>query len=323
MDILLTGYSGNLGTVVCEQLIRAGHKVHVLLHGSVINPQSLKPEVRVVWGSLSDSEVMGSVTKNMDLVIHCAWDGRRTISGLMENVNFIGTKNLIESAERNKVKTFVYISSIAVYGLSRRLWNRTIDENEPLVMEKDSLDSYPWVKVLIEKHLSCVKDTSEMNIIVIRPGLFFSDTKVPAKKLIGSGSCRYGLLVGGGGNHLPFIHVGDVARMIMEVIKNPLKYAVYNCVPTIQLSCSEFLVKWGMSKGIKLKVICLYPFVVRFLNMLIKNIKHVMGKSTFGPSSDYQITSGVRNIYYSARKAVEELNWKDELTRAIAEKKNF
>jgi hypothetical protein len=107
--------------------------------------------------------------------------------------------------------------------------------------------------------------------------------------------------------------------MVMAVIQNPPQYAVYNCVPTIQLPCAEFLVKWGRFRGIKLKVVRLRPFAVRFMNMVIRRLKHVMGKSTAGPGSDYQIASGVRDIYYSSQKAVEELGWKDVLTRAVAE----
>lgn len=323
MDILLTGYSGNLGTAACEQLIQAGHKVHALLHGSVINPQSLKSEVRIIWGSLSDSEVMGDITKNIDVVVHCAWDSRRSIDESLEKFNFAGTKNLIDSAMKNKVKTFIYISSVAVYGLDKSLWGKTIDENQPLISKELSPDPYCWVKVLIEEYCNQVKNASQMNIIIIRPGLFFSDTKVPAKKLIVTKRRSYGILVGSGRNHLPYIHVSDVARMIVAAIENPRRYAIYNCVPATKLSCSEFLLKWGLSKGIRLKTIHLQPFLVRFLNIAVKKLKCIMGKNTTGPSSSYQIASGVRDIYYSPQKAVEELKWTDCTTRAIAMRGNI
>ena len=323
MDVLLTGYSGSLGTAVCEQLVQAGHDVHALLHGSVIEPQTLSPKVRIVWGSLSHPDVLERETKNVDVVVHCAWDGRRTLDESLEKVNLAGTKNLIKSAEQNKVKTFIHISSVAVYGLDRTLWGRTIDESQPLIKKEQSPDAYAWAKILIEDYCSQLKDASRMNILIIRPGLFFSDTKAPAKKLITSKRRSYGLLVGGGRNHLPYIHVGDVARMIMAVIENPPRYAVYNCVPTVQLPCAEFLAKWGKSRGIRLKVLRLRPVTVRCMNMAIRCLKRAMGKSTVGPSSDYQITSSIRDIRYSSQKAVEDLGWQDVLTRAVAETQSF
>lgn len=319
MNVLLTGYSGNLGSAVCEQLVQAGHSVHALLHGSVIDPRALSSKVEIVWGSLSQPDVLERETKDADVVVHCAWDGRRSIDASLEKVNLVGTKNLIDSAEKNGVKTFVHISSVAVYGLDNDLWGQTINEDHPLISKEQSPDAYCWVKVLIENYCNQVRDTSKMNIVIIRPGLFFSDTKAPAKKLVASRSRSYGLLVGSGRNHLPYIHVGDVARMIMAVIETPARYAVYNCVPTKQVPCEEFLAKWGRSKGLKLKVLRLRPFIVRCMNMAIHRLKRAMGKNTAGPSSDYQITSGIRDIRYSPQKAVEELGWQDVLTKNVAE----
>jgi nucleoside-diphosphate-sugar epimerase len=323
MDVLLTGYSGNLGRAVCEQLIQASHDVHVLLHGSVIEPEAISNKIKIVWGSLLQHDVLDRETKNVDVVVHCAWDNRRTIDESLEKVNLGGTEKLLESAKRNKVRTFVHISSVAVYGLAKTLWGRTIDESQPLIGEEQSPDAYCSAKVLIEDYCNQAKGNSEMNIIIIRPGIFFSDIKAPAKKLFTSKNRSYALLVGNGRNHLPYIHVGDVARMIMAVIENPPQYAVYNCVPTVQLSCLEFLTKWGISRGIRMKVIRLQPFVVQFMNMLLQQAKRIMGKSTVGPSSDYQIASGIRDIHYSSQKAIKELGWQDVLTKAIAEMQFF
>jgi hypothetical protein len=59
------------------------------------------------------------------------------------------------------------------------------------------------------------------------------------------------------------------------------------------------------------------------MNMAIRCLKRAMGKSTVGPSSDYQITSGIRDIRYSSQKAVEDIGWQDVLTRAVAETQSF
>jgi nucleoside-diphosphate-sugar epimerase len=45
MNILLTGYAGNLGTSLFKYLRNKGWTIRVLLHGAAIKPN----EVRLVW----------------------------------------------------------------------------------------------------------------------------------------------------------------------------------------------------------------------------------------------------------------------------------
>ena len=318
MNILLTGFSGTLGTAVAKSLLEASHQLRVLHHGAVIDPQDLNSRIEIVWGGLSNHNLFDRITENIDVVVHCAWDGRGAFDGTLERVNLDGTINLVESAERNKVKTFIHISSIGVYGLSRSLWGKLVDENQPLVSKEDSLNPYPWVKVLIEKKCQELRNKLGMNLIIIRPGLLFSDKKAPAKKLINFRTKKYGMLVGSARNHLPYIHTIDVAEMIMKVIEKPPKYAVYNCIPTVHLSAIEFLKRWGEYSGHRLKVLRLPRPVIRLMNCGIRMLKRMLGRKSSGSSIDYQILTGIRDIRYSAEKAVQELGWQDNLTKAIA-----
>lgn len=318
MDVLLTGYSGSLGTAVCEQLVQAGHDVHALLHGSVIDPQTLSPKVRIVWGSLSQPDVLERETKNVDVVVHCAWDGRRTLDESLEKVNLASTNNLIKSAEQNKVKTFIHISSVGVFGLDRSLWGKLLDENQPLVSEENSMDTYPWVKVLIEKKCEELQATLKMNLMVVRPGLLFSDTKAPAKKIISFRGKKYGLLVGRARNHLPYIHVTDVAQLILMLIEKPRKYEVYNCVPTIHLPARVFLENWGRHHNHSLRVVRLPPLLLCMMAWGVRRLKAVLGREDRGASINYQILTGIRDVRYSADKAVQQLGWQDTQTKAIA-----
>jgi len=317
MNILLTGFSGTLGTAVAKSLLEAGYQLRVLHHGAVIDPQDLDSRIDIIWGGLSHHHLFDQITGNIDAVVHCAWDGRGAFDGTLERENLDGTINLIKSAERNRVKTFVHISSVAVYGLSRSLWGKVVDENQPLVSKEDSLNPYPWVKVLIEKKCQELRNKLDMNLIIIRPGLLFSDTKAPAKKLVNFRARKYGVLVGSGRNHLPYIHTDDVAKMIMKVIEKPPKYAVYNCIPTVHLSAAEFLKRWGEYNGHRLKVLRLPRPVIRLMNCAVQMLKRMRGRKSSGSSIDYQILTGIRDIRYSAEKAVRELGWQDTVTKSI------
>ena len=157
-----------------------------------------------------------------------------------------------------------------------------------------------------------------MNLIIIRPGLLFSDTKAPAKKLINLKNRKCGILVGYGRNHLPYIHIDDVAEMISMIIEKPPRYSVYNCVPTEYLPVGKFLKKWARNQGDSLTVLNLSQPIVRFMDQLKKVLKKALGKKDGGSRVDYQILTGIRDIRYSANKAIKELGWQDYKTRSIA-----
>jgi len=317
MNILLTGFSGNLGTAVTKSLLESGHQLRVLLHGAAINHQELNPCVEIVWGSLSHHHLFDQITNGIDVVVHCAWENRGAFDGMLEKVNLDGTINLIKSAERNRVKTFIHISSVGVYGLSRSLWGKVLDEDYTLVSKEESLNPYPWVKVLIEKKCEEFRGKLDMNVIIIRPGLLFSDTKAPGKKLISLRNKKFVIIIGKGKNHLPYIHVNDVAKIVALLIENPRKYAVYNCAPTNHICIAEFVKRWGKYTGHPVTILRLSPIVFRLMNWLIRKLKSILGAKSKGHSTTYQILTGIRDIRYSSEKATQELCWKDTHTSII------
>ena len=318
MHILLTGFSGTLGKAVAKSLQRSGHDLRVLLHGAAMDPGDLDPGIEVVWGSLSHHNLFDKLTKDIDAVVHCAWEGRGAFDGTLEKVNLNGTINLIKSAERNRVKTFIQVSSVGVYGLSRSLWGKVLDENQPLVSKQESLHPYPWVKVLIEKKCEELRCEMEMNLAVIRPGLLFSDAKAPAKRIITFKNKKYGILVGRGKNHLPYIHVDDVAEMISIIIMKPPKFGVYNCVPTLCLPAAEFFKKWVTYEGLPAGILRVPPIMLRLMTRLTRTVKRILGRKSRGSIIEYQILTGIRDIQYSAERAARELGWQDKQTRAVA-----
>jgi len=54
------------------------------------------------------------------------------------------------------------------------------------------------------------------------------------------------------------------------------------------------------------------------MNYGIRMLKRMLGRKSSRSSIDYQILTGIRDIRYSAEKAVQELGWQDNLTKAIA-----
>lgn len=82
--------------------------------------------------------------KGIDVVVHCA-AGRP-----FTKVNYLGTKNVVEACEFNKVKQLIYISSISVYGEMLGINS----EQTPV----NPVNPYGLSKVLAEKEVSMFKE---------------------------------------------------------------------------------------------------------------------------------------------------------------------
>ena len=122
MRILIIGGSGFQGSHIAEACLKAGHRVSVLNTLSETAERNMAPfvkDVPVVWGSVTDSEIVRKSVRGHDLVIHLA--ARINVDEsihvpyefLMSNV--VGTHNVLE-AVRTHSSRLIYASSCEVYG---------------------------------------------------------------------------------------------------------------------------------------------------------------------------------------------------------------
>ncbi|EKE13913.1 MAG: hypothetical protein ACD_12C00758G0001 [uncultured bacterium] len=137
--------------------------------------------------------------KDKDFVIHAAaalplWKNK----DIME-INVGGTKNVLDSSYKNKVKRIIYISSTAVYGVPKK---HPIYEDDPRI----GVGAYGQSK--IEAENLCFQYIKKgLNVTIIRPKTFLGTYRLgvfeilfdwihDGKKIpvIGSGNNRYELL---------------------------------------------------------------------------------------------------------------------------------
>lgn len=122
---LVTGGAGFIGSNIVEALLKKGHKVRVLDNLS----QGKKENVTMFFSDENYSFIEGDIrnlntcleaTKGVDFVLNqAAWGSvPRSIEMplLYEEINILGTLNMLEASRQNKVKKFVYASSSSVYG---------------------------------------------------------------------------------------------------------------------------------------------------------------------------------------------------------------
>jgi len=137
MNFLVTGGAGFIGSHVCERLLQAGHAVWALddlnpFYSPAIKQRNLN-EVKslgrpftFIHGDLTDIAIVRDLFQKVrfDQVIHLAARAgvRPSLAEpeLYQQVNVVGTANILETARRNGVKKILIASSSSVYGVNQK-----------------------------------------------------------------------------------------------------------------------------------------------------------------------------------------------------------
>ncbi len=148
--ILLTGGSGDLGTMLSQQIIEQGD-IPVIL--DVAPPQD--ETIAFIQGSITERDIVAKAMQHIDMVIHiAAWHGVHESSKTADefyDLNVTGTYNMIEAAAKACVKKFIFISSTSI--------------SKPYSL-------YGHTKILGEEMMTAYADRHNMDIVTLRPRAF-------------------------------------------------------------------------------------------------------------------------------------------------------
>ncbi|KZZ63385.1 hypothetical protein A3762_12375 [Oleiphilus sp. HI0125] len=117
MNVLITGASGFIGGRLASYLLDNGvYKVRGTGRSQALVEQFSGEAVECLIGDLSDVEFTNQLTKNIDVIVHCA--GLAGTWGDYQDyyqANVLSTQLLADSAKKNGVMRFINISSPSIY----------------------------------------------------------------------------------------------------------------------------------------------------------------------------------------------------------------
>jgi UDP-glucose 4-epimerase len=225
---LVTGAAGFIGSHVCRELLSRGHKVIGLddLSGGFV--ENVPEGVQFVVGSINDGELVRQLfaEHSFDYVFHLAAYAAEGLSHFIKSFNYtnnlLGSVQLINAAVNSqKVKCFVFTSSIAVYGRNQL----------PMTEELTPLpeDPYGIAKYAVELDLKEAHEMFGMNYIVFRPHNVYGEGQNigdPYRNVIGifMNQILQGKpmsVFGDGKQTRAFSYISDVAPIIAESINRP------------------------------------------------------------------------------------------------------
>ena len=126
--VLVTGGAGFIGSNIVEELLKRGHHVRVLDNFSTGRRSNLEPflrSVEMVEGDVRSPFTVMEAIKKVDFVLHQAAlpSVPRSIKDPLttNEVNVVGTLNVLRAALECGVRRVVYASSSSVYGNSEDL----------------------------------------------------------------------------------------------------------------------------------------------------------------------------------------------------------
>ena len=120
---LVTGGAGFIGSSIVAELVRQGERVRVLDNFSTGKRENLLPfegKIELIEGDLRDDKAVRQAVEEVDYVLHqgALPSVPRSIAAPLttNEVNVVGTLNLLIAARYAGVKRVVYASSSSVYG---------------------------------------------------------------------------------------------------------------------------------------------------------------------------------------------------------------
>ena len=172
MSFFVTGLTGFVGTNLIKE-IRSRYpnkKISALI---LPNEKKLcnkyeKYDVDFFFGSLDSRESLESSLEDVESVFHLAAvvDDLSPMKDFYR-INHIGTKNILDEAVKSEVKTFIYLSTLGVYGF--KFPNHPIDET----FRVDLIRGYRESKYLGELEVFKYADEFGFKASALRPPIIF------------------------------------------------------------------------------------------------------------------------------------------------------
>ncbi|HEX4863775.1 MAG TPA: NAD-dependent epimerase/dehydratase family protein [Acidimicrobiales bacterium] len=217
MELLITGGNGLLGHHLIEALHARGDRPRVLALPGENTSWLEKRSVPVFRGDVCQPDTLGPATIGADAVVHLAG-----MMGLWRpyqdyhDVNVSGTENVCRTAIKEGVGRVVHVSSWTVYGMDL---GQSCDEECPL---RPFPEPYALTKAAGDQVVQRLIAEEGLNAVIVRPGTFFGpEDRLHFGRIADRLASRKAVVVGKGGNALPFVYVTDVVQGLLLALDHP------------------------------------------------------------------------------------------------------
>lgn len=301
MKVVVTGGSGQLGTVVLRRLLR-DRTVKQIINIDLRPPALPGHKLKSISADVRDPEI-GHHFTGCDALIHLAFVVIRHLPRPeVDSINIEGSKNVFNAAAAAEIKQIIYSSSIAAYGVvpGHKL---PLTEDSPRVYQPDF--AYAATKFTVEEFLDeFERNHPEVVVTRLRPSILIGRTM---DHQLGA-MLRNRTLFSISTLPMPIVWDEDVADAAMLALRQRAHGAFNLCA-------DELLSPADLARAGNLRNIHFGPSAIKVLSKLEPVLKQLRS----GPAQDpaWIKNAGVGMVASSAR-AQKELGWQPRFPTASA-----
>ncbi len=302
MRVLVTGATGFVGRHLVTRLVAEGHSVVAYVR----NPDKFKglEGVTLVVGDLFNKKALALACKDVDVVFHLAAmiHAIRATEQDYRRVNALGTKNVLDACGR--LKRFVYVSSVTVYGSVDSPRTTVIDESYPCIGQNEYGKTKYEGEIVVQK--------SGQPYTIVRPGRVYGPgdlTLLPLSKLIRK---RLFLQVGGGKSLMMPIYIDDLIDFLILSLKKKALGETYIAVGDACIPKKRLMESLAKELGVSLRRFSVHPWLAFTAAFLIEMPFRLIRREPL--VSRKQLRFFVSSRRYSIAKAQKDLGFKPRVS---------
>lgn len=312
--VLVTGVAGFLGSHVADKMIDLGYEVVGVdnLSGGFI--ENVNEKVEFYKGDCSNLKLMQKLTKECDVVFHAACtahDGASVFSPYFVTNNTFGiTMSVLSASIENKVKKFVYCSSMSRYGKQD---THPFTEN----MSCNPQVPYAVAKVASEKVIEKLCPLNKIDYVILVPHNIIGPRQnytdpyrnVAAIMINRILQNKSPIIYGDGEQKRCFSYIDDVVYCIVKaIVDDNVKNEVINIGPD-----EEFITINELARKIcKILDVPFEPIYIPQRPLEVKNANCSANKARekLGYHTTYTIDNGLKEmVSYIKMRGVKEFNY--------------
>lgn len=213
--ILITGVNGLLGVNTSLMLLEEGFNVVGLYRDKEKFKFVRHNRLELIKGDISDVNCLNNITHNCSYVVHIAALTDQNLDyEQYYKTNVLGTKNIVSSCIKNKVKKIIYISTANVFGYGSL---RELGNEEKTIKKPFNKSFYVRSKKEAQEYILSKKD--EIEVVVLNPTFMIGgyDSKPSSGRIVLMGLKNRIIFCPPGGKN--FVCVDDVSKGIINAIK--------------------------------------------------------------------------------------------------------
>ena len=321
--ILITGATGFVGGALLRRLISQGVRPRVLARQSPRALELQESGVDIAWGDLSDEHALAAALDGVEIVYHCA--ARMGPYGSWQDFfrdNVEGTEHLLRACQREGVKRFLYLSSLAVYGPPRN--GAPIAEQSPYDPRPEKRGNYSYSKILAEKRVLEFARETGLPVTIFRPGLIYGPGRpLPTAPLAIPFGGKF-MVIGKSRSLLPLNYIENLVDALLAASERPETISKqFNIIDDEQVSYENYHRARGQCDGTRAVFVPGWPFRIMAPGIqLLVAVRGGGGK--LASFSSHALARVLKSVRYDTREVRTGLGWqprvplKDALKSSIS-----